>query len=93
MIQCKNCGNTINKNSKFCPNCGTENEEYVEKEKTEQKIKTLITKKNLIIIGVILIAIIAIIITIVVISNAKKDSKDDKDKAISFRRVYNAVRR
>lgn len=87
---CKNCGNEILENQKFCPNCGTPAEgtkqlqqgqptKTVQQEMQQPKND----KKTMIMISVIaaVVAVIAIVI-IVVLGNGKSSDNSKKNKEI-----------
>lgn len=96
MSKCKKCGNEISENEKFCPNCGTENEEYgKQQENVEKKPDIHISRKKLIIIGIIIAAVVISLIIAIAVSvsssNSDDDDSDEESKTISFRRVYNSI--
>ncbi len=78
---CKKCGNQIKDNHKFCTNCGD-----VKSGTDTIKIKNkLVTKKNLIISGIILFSSIILIIVYIFFQNSKTiiSNKDKKDQDIA----------
>lgn len=90
MFQCKNCGNMINNDVKFCPNCGAQNEEYVETGKNTNG-QNILKNKKIIIIAIAIIVVIAIIVGIIVANQDNPQMVVSKEKGVNFKKVYNEI--
>lgn len=75
--ECPDCGQKLNKNEKFCPKRGKAVQPI--KDTNNQKISFSLTKKNLIVIGIVIIVIIILIL--IVPSLSKQVNKPDFKKA------------
>lgn len=84
MSKCKKCGKELKKDNKFCPNCGTKNEEYIESNKEENKNKPISKNTKIAIIVGIIIIVVAIIFFVIKPNNNNSNQMD-------FRRIYNEL--
>lgn len=71
-MYCTNCGNKLNKNQKFCANCGTKNE--------QTKLNFDLLKNKKILLGIILVGIFLLITFCITIFNTNNPKYDPKPK-------------
>lgn len=92
MVKCSKCGKDLSSAEKFCPKCGSKNNEYSEDLETlKRNVKNprnILKSKILLIIGLVLI--IAIIVVVIVLATREPD-KEEEEESISFKRIYRKI--